>query len=106
MKKKRYAKIIKSLRESCGWSQSELARQLKVTPACINSLELGGRDPSLFLCQKLTLLFNISMDIFSIDNYFIPKVDAFYAKWRGLEILSENQQYLFYACLQEMLANK
>jgi len=50
------ASDIAGFRESLGWSQSELARQLGVTPAAVNQWESGKRVPSkpiMILIQHL-----------------------------------------------------
>ena len=54
------AKKIKALRDSVGWTQSELARKAKVTSAAISLIEKGDRIPSLEVCQKLANALNVS----------------------------------------------
>lgn len=53
-------KIIE-LREAVGWSQSELARQARVTSAAISQIEKGDRMPSLIVMRKLADALNVSI---------------------------------------------
>src|SRR5476651_2157346 len=61
LKKSAYiAKKIKALRNSVGWSQSELARKAKITSAAISIIEKGDRIPTHDVCGKIAKAFNVS----------------------------------------------
>lgn len=57
--------IIPDLRSARDWTQSELARQLKVSRQTINAIETGRYDPSLPLAFAIAKLFKMRIeDIF------------------------------------------
>ncbi len=49
--------ILRELRAERGWSQAELADQLKVSRQTINAIETGRYDPSLPLAFAIAKLF-------------------------------------------------
>lgn len=49
---------IRELRDSNGWTQADLARQLDVSRQTINALEAGRWDPSLTLAFSIARLFD------------------------------------------------
>ena len=53
---------IKTLRESFGITQAELARRLGVTRSGVNAWEMGISVPSTQCVVELALLFNVSTD--------------------------------------------
>lgn len=55
---------IKSARLALGWTQSELARRAKLTPAAIWQLEAGEREPTARTICKLCRALRISADWF------------------------------------------
>jgi putative transcriptional regulator len=48
---------IRELRDSNGWTQADLARQLEVSRQTVNALEAGRWDPSLTLAFSIARLF-------------------------------------------------
>ncbi len=48
---------IRALRGERGWSQGELAKQLRVSRQTVNAIETGRYDPSLPLAFKVARLF-------------------------------------------------
>ncbi len=53
---------IKLLREQCGLTQSELAKQLGVTRSGVNAWEMGISVPSTQYIVELSLFFGVSAD--------------------------------------------
>jgi len=53
---------IRSLRESAGYSQSELARKLSVTRSSVNAWESGLSAPTAAYLIELARLFHVSSD--------------------------------------------
>ncbi len=49
--------ILRELRKERGWTQEDLAIELKVSRQTINALEAGRYDPSLPLAFKIARLF-------------------------------------------------
>jgi len=104
MKKNKYAKLLIQLRNSCGWSQSELARQIGITSAAISQIEKGDRTPSLDVAEKIARAFNISLDDFS--NYRTLKnedVEIFYRKFSLLRQLKHEDQNLILTIAMRLL---
>ena len=48
---------IRELRDSNGWTQADLARDLDVSRQTVNALEAGRWDPSLTLAFSIASLF-------------------------------------------------
>ncbi|WP_255905697.1 helix-turn-helix transcriptional regulator [Priestia aryabhattai] len=55
---------ITQLRVSRGWTQTELARHLKVTRSHVNKLEKGKTNLSLALLERIADVFNVSIKDF------------------------------------------
>ena len=53
---------IAALRRSAGWSQSELAKHLQVSPSAIGMYEQGRREPAADLLIAIADLFSVSTD--------------------------------------------
>ncbi len=53
---------IALLRRGCGWSQSELARQLHISPSAVGMYEQGRREPSLEALVEISRVFGVSAD--------------------------------------------
>ena len=49
-------------RKKKGWSQAELARNAKITPAAINQFEKGSRKPNMPILRKLAKVLDVSID--------------------------------------------
>lgn len=63
------AEKIKQLREQLGYTQSELARKLKLTRSSINGWEMGLSVPSTAVVVELAKVFNVSTDyLLGLDN--------------------------------------
>jgi putative transcriptional regulator len=61
--------IVSELRAKRGWTQGDLAAQLKVSRQTVNAIETGRYDPSLPLAFALARLFRKSIEeIFSDDD--------------------------------------
>jgi len=58
---------LRARRESKGWTQRELAKRLEVTQNYIPAMELGNRNPSADLRQKMMQLFKCDFeDLFTV----------------------------------------
>ena len=53
---------IMLLRRGSGWSQTELARQLHISPSAVGMYEQGRREPSLQALVELATVFGVSTD--------------------------------------------
>lgn len=53
---------IKELRESAGYSQSQLAKKLDVTRSSVNAWEMGLSTPTTQYIVALSRLFHVSAD--------------------------------------------
>lgn len=60
---------LRVLRAQRGWSQADLAEQLKVSRQTINALETGRYDPSLQLAFTIAKYFGLTIEeIFEPDE--------------------------------------
>lgn len=60
---------LRVLRAQRGWSQADLAEQLKVSRQTINALETGRYDPSLQLAFTIARHFGLKIeDVFEPDS--------------------------------------
>ncbi len=60
---------VPALREQKGWSQGELAGQLKVSRQTINAIETEKYDPSLPLALRIARLFGEPVErIFFLED--------------------------------------
>lgn len=90
------SKIIE-LRESIGWSQSELARRIGVTSAAISQIEKGDRIPSLIVIIKISEAFNVSLLDLTDDSTDSSKeinseAQAFFTKFGDIAYLNAVDQ--------------
>lgn len=53
---------IAALRRSAGMSQSELARQLKISPSAVGMYEQGRREPSADMLVAMARIFGVTTD--------------------------------------------
>lgn len=53
---------IAALRREAGWSQSELAQKLQVSPSAIGMYEQGRREPSAATLVAMSQIFGVSTD--------------------------------------------
>ena len=56
------ADTIKTLRQQCGMTQSDLARKLNITRSSVNAWEMGISIPSTQFVVELAGLFKVSSD--------------------------------------------
>lgn len=56
---------LKSLRESSGFTQANIASFLKVDQSYISKYESGERSISVDMLEKLAILFGVDMSVFS-----------------------------------------
>lgn len=60
---------VRELRTERGWTQADLALQLKVSRNSVNAIETGRYEPSLTLAMRIALLFGRRVeDIFFLDE--------------------------------------
>lgn len=88
---------IKELRNSVGWSQSELARRADVTNAAISQIEKGDRLPSFIVSRKIAEAFNISVAELTGDSSLSTteineEAQVFFRKFGDLSGLSKTDQ--------------
>jgi transcriptional regulator with XRE-family HTH domain len=58
---------LRARRDAMGWTQRELAKRLEVTQNYIPAMELGNRNPSADLRQKMMKLFKCDFeDLFTV----------------------------------------
>lgn len=100
-------KIIE-LRESVGWSQSELARQAEVTSAAISQIEKGDRMPSLIVIRKLADALNVSVSELTGDSPISSKsineeAQVFFRKFGSIKKLSEEDQRLILLIVNRLI---
>lgn len=68
-------RTIRELRNSRGWSQELLARELNVSHSTVYNWEKGHTTPRSLHLQKMALLFGISMDQIAFGVRGSPSVD-------------------------------
>ena len=56
-----YAEIIKSKRESMGWSQKDFANRINEKESVIHKIETGNFEPQLSLAKKLEKILGIKL---------------------------------------------
>ncbi|HPE69175.1 MAG TPA: LexA family transcriptional regulator [Thermotogota bacterium] len=61
-KKEEFARVLKQLREEKNIKQKDLARWLDVDPSTVSAYERGTRSPSRTILQRLSELFQVSVD--------------------------------------------
>lgn len=57
-----FPQILKSLRKSKGITQTELAKNFNVSKSTISMYELGEREPSFEVLEKLSSFFDVTID--------------------------------------------
>lgn len=55
-------KLLKKLREEKGLTQSELGRELGISPSTVGMYEQGRRVPDVPILKKMSAFFNVSID--------------------------------------------
>lgn len=104
------SKIIE-LRESVGWSQSELARQTGVTSAAISQIEKGDRMPSLIVLRKLSDAFNVPLTEFTNDSPTLSaevnkEAQVFFRKFGDIKNLSDADQEMIQSLVKRLKDNE
>ncbi|MDO5327162.1 MAG: helix-turn-helix transcriptional regulator [Clostridia bacterium] len=68
---------IKTLRESKGITQSDLAKKLGITRSSVNAWEMGISVPSTQYIVELAIIFGVSTDyLLNVDDSATIKVDG------------------------------
>lgn len=57
-----WSERIASLRNRLGWSQSELARRLNISPSTVGMYEQGRREPSVEMLVCISRTLGVSID--------------------------------------------
>ncbi|HKG58810.1 MAG TPA: helix-turn-helix transcriptional regulator [Pyrinomonadaceae bacterium] len=70
------AKKLKTIREECGWTQQQMAGQLRKTPsapdgAMISRFERGEREPNLLVIAAYCEVARISTDVLIDDKWSV-----------------------------------
>ena len=66
-------KLLKKLREEKGLTQSELGRELGISPSTVGMYEQGRRVPDVPILKKMSAFFNVSIDyLLENVNYDVP----------------------------------
>lgn len=69
------SKQITKLRKKQGMSQSQLAKELNVSPSTIGMYEQGRRVPELKIVLAMARLFNVSLDYLVTGKEFVGRTD-------------------------------
>lgn len=62
MPREAFAVTLKMLRLARGLTQQELAKQLGLSPVTISGYELGLREPSIEMLERIADYFGVSVD--------------------------------------------
>lgn len=82
----RHSERLRELRLSNGLTQKELAEYLGISIASYSLYELGKREPSLMILEKIAKYYHTTIDdLFGIDQ----KVNTFAAHFNGDEYTPE-----------------
>ena len=66
-------KLLKKLREEKGLTQSELGKELGISPSTIGMYEQGRRVPDVPILKKMSAFFNVSIDyLLENVNHNVP----------------------------------
>ena len=79
---------LKSLRESSGFTQSNIAKYLKVDQSLISKYETGERVLTASMLEKLAVLFGVNMTAFNQDK--ADQVKPVFFALRASEINEED----------------
>jgi DNA-binding XRE family transcriptional regulator len=61
---------LKTIRETAGLTQLELARKINVTKASVSNYETGFRNPKLKIAQQIAIAMSDKGVIYSVDDIF------------------------------------
>lgn len=66
-------KLLKKLREEKGLTQSELGKELGISPSTVGMYEQGRRVPDVPILKKMSAFFNVSIDyLLENVNHNVP----------------------------------
>ena len=66
-------KLLKKLREEKGLAQSELGKELGISPSTVGMYEQGRRVPDVPILKKMSAFFNVSIDyLLENVNHNVP----------------------------------
>lgn len=66
-------KLLKKLREEKGLTQSELGKELGISPSTVGMYEQGRRVPDVPILKKMSAFFNVSIDyLLENVNHDVP----------------------------------
>ena len=88
--------ILKHLRKSSGYSQTELATLLKISKSAISMYELGERMPDYEMMKSISTLFGVSMDyLYGIENNSPTRIPVYGSVAAGipLEAIQDIEDY-------------
>lgn len=106
------AENIKVIREKQGLLQKEVALHIGVDKSTYSKIEKGLRDVTVAELQKLSKLFNLSVDdILSYDENILPKEVIIEDKTTAEQIqliqqLEEEDKQTIFKLIDKMLTNK
>lgn len=88
---------VKELRELRGFTQAELAKEAKISPAAVSLIEKGERTPSLIVSRKLSNTLKVSMgELTGSDDKTSQDIDleaqAFFRNFGDIADLEEADQ--------------
>ena len=101
------AKNMIQLRESIGWSQSELARRAGITSSAICQLEKGDRSPTLDVAIKIVKALKVSLDeLAGLEK--IDKIEALqlYREFYDIEELTHADKELLKSIIRRLQFSK
>ena len=68
-------KLLKKLREEKGLTQSELGKELGISPSTVGMYEQGRRVPDVPILKRMSAFFNVSIDyLLENVNHNVPNV--------------------------------
>ncbi len=86
-------KRITTEREKRGWTQAELAKKARITPAAICQIEKGDRTPTIPVLHRIAQVLQVSLDYLagykdSVEQEDVQKnseLKVFFRKYRKLD---------------------
>lgn len=91
------SETIRTLRESAGFSQAQLAKKLNVTRSSVNAWEMGLSTPTIQYVVAMSKLFHVSSDyLLGIETKLSIHLDGYSAEER--EVLYSLVRYFDSQC--------
>lgn len=101
----KYTNEIKNIRESLGWSQSELARRAGVTSAAISKIE-SGTSPSYEVLIKLSKALGVSVSALTgEESVKMTEKENFFVKFGDIRKLKKSDQDFVLLITKRLLKN-